>query len=822
MKKSVLLGLFLLSFMIIFLGIVSATCTYTAGGNESGGYYGSCTGLFGGATCPPYPGGAHNGARWGTCPSGTKTYSSGVFGTGTFVCVSNVNTTSCPVVAGGTEIRADNDVRCIYEYGGAGFIGIGARDLWCTCPSGTLKAYSSGYFGTGTFQCLNSTLSKAPVCGDGTCSNGESCLLCQQDCGACPNPAITHFCSDSNQTIMKLDYQNNSLGAVWNYTPAGTNLVANPGFESGTGVTANSWQITGTAGSRSSDKAYSGTYSMKLTKPVIGQGIVSDRITVTPGATYNLSGWIYDNLSISMGPGSGGLYIDLNDIPEESQGCNIGDIYPADVTKNQWRYVSCEFITGAYRNSLNIRLVVDGKNLTYNTGDAWFDDISLTEVSSEYDICYNEIFGTAGNGNHICFGTNKVLGLSNISNALGSFSSLSSSQSVCYGNLTCTNFTSISACTSWGGKVVASLSDPTDASMSAGDDNGRIGKICCKEQPVVHASGNAYWSDMSNTPINKSDIKDYVKMQLVASVSGQINYTIMKNVPWWFDRKIASGSGNEFSVWQAGKNTAGSFETGDYYFTATLSDGSVVNSGTLTVTEPADNAAPHAVIVNPDAESRHLVGASIDFGQASYDIDDPINAIWDFGEGNTTTLTGCNTGGNCNTTYTYLSGGTKIFSLTAKESGDDSSRRQQDTDMRRIFVYGEGINVFAVISEPPVGYVASGLTSVHFNTNNSYVANCTSCTSINVCPQCPSGRNCYNVSGIINGVEEKKQCFDFSKDEIGKTAGKYNLWFNWTFDEGSGRYGNWIDNYTNVAVFDRNFYYAREHWANLNVGYEAF
>jgi len=91
------------------------------------------------------------------------------------------------------------------------------------------------------------------------------------------------------------------------------------------------------------------------------------------------------------------------------------------------------------------------------------------------EICYDTIFGAAGDGNRVCSGTNKVLGLSGSTNAHGEDPSLSNyATSICYGDLSCTARTG--ACLS-GESLVLSLSSSTNAHLSSSSSYSQ--NICC-------------------------------------------------------------------------------------------------------------------------------------------------------------------------------------------------------------------------------------------------------------------------------------------------------------------------------------------------------
>jgi hypothetical protein len=177
--------------------------------------------------------------------------------------------------------------------------------------------------------------------------------------------------NNQSMTVLNLPFENDNsisisktkdyaLGNNGSVIITGNNLAANPGFEEqqsgyGTNDAAN-WVEGG--GGRASDRQLSGEWSMKSTQRMAA---ASDYISVTPNTDYVLSGWVYNTLS------SGNAYLDLYDIAEECSA--LSNI------KNNWEYVSCKFRTGASRNEVRIRLVVD------NDGDVWFDDISLSLLS---------------------------------------------------------------------------------------------------------------------------------------------------------------------------------------------------------------------------------------------------------------------------------------------------------------------------------------------------------------------------------------------------------------------------------------------------------
>ena len=84
-------------------------------------------------------------------------------------------------------------------------------------------------------------------------------------------------------------------------------------------------------------------------------------------------------------------------------------------------------------------------------------------------------------------------------------------------------------------------------------------------------------------------IGDIVQLNVLGdSCSGKmINYTVYKSIWYWFDTKVMSTSTQGSTTWNAGWNGA-SYETGTYYFVATVSDNASATrtSGNLAVSSP--------------------------------------------------------------------------------------------------------------------------------------------------------------------------------------------------------------------------------------------
>lgn len=133
------------------------------------------------------------------------------------------------------------------------------------------------------------------------------------------------------------------------------NGVVNPSFE-----TDRDWALG--AATRSTDRARSGDYSLKLT--VDGSNVKAAAIRVQPYTAYQLSGWVYKT------NGAGNAYLDLNDISgEPSVGVSSGS------GAGTWTYVSQAWSSGS-ESSVVVRAVVDSGI----TGAAYFDDVALIKT----------------------------------------------------------------------------------------------------------------------------------------------------------------------------------------------------------------------------------------------------------------------------------------------------------------------------------------------------------------------------------------------------------------------------------------------------------
>lgn len=366
--------------------------------------------------------------------------------------------------------------------------------------------------------------------------------------------------------------------------------------------------------------------------------------------------------------------------------------------------------------------------------------------------------------------------------------------------------------------AILSLFSTNNSHLSAGNDANYSIKICCKT-----AAGDKYWENMQGASITTADKKDSVKMTIEGLTAGaNIDYEIRRNV-LSNDDIAKSGSfvaqGNkDYIIWVAGYDNVDEdvFKDGTYHFRIKINGGDWITTkgmsgGELAVSATEQNTPPKAVILTPQMDvTEKKIGETISFTQASYDPDDELQVTWDFGDGAPiVTKSNCQTQ-NCDTTHSYGTQNTYVISLTAKEI----NRLQKDIDHTRIFVYRDGINPFPVITKPAPGEIIGGTGIIEFDASGSFVAKCAE----NICPpDKPAEQTCYSVDSL--------KCY-YLHPKSGPKGTGYQLWFNWTFSEGEGKFGNWdnygsAETYTGVVKFIRPFFQPITHYAKLKLGYQA-
>ncbi len=447
---------------------------------------------------------------------------------------------------------------------------------------------------------------------------------------------------------------------------------------------------------------------------------------------------------------------------------------------------------------------------------------NVNDKGYDVDICYD---GAAPENPHTCTADNTFLWLKDTYNSHASTTKIIGSYEtpVCYGGLSCNvedHTEDASEVCADGNTPLLSLYQKTNSHISKGNDINYPIKICCGEGTDV------YWADMKGKPISNANKFDSVK--LMVNIAGEIDFKIKEKndlfgIDWlWPDSKVATDSSEGFIVWEAGKKQEGIFEEGKFYFIATI-DGTDYNSkdygvnGLLNVAG-FDNSPPSTNILKPLLDTNYTAvleeGAKttgdIDFEQISSDIDDDLKLTWDFGDGSALeTFENIITTKEGNTTHSYSSDnwGTKVIVLTAEEM----TRNQVDEDTTRIYVYKEGINVFAIIDSPSPNEIQNiNGRVVNINANRSHAAKCFKT------PGCGGeSSSCYEVVDELGN--SPLYCYKLAQN---------GLKMEWTFDEGtfqettkSGIYDS--SDSDEVVDFIHVFSNPGKHTLKLKVGYDT-
>lgn len=237
------------------------------------------------------------------------------------------------------------------------------------------------------------------------------------------------------------------------------------------------------------------------------------------------------------------------------------------------------------------------------------------------EICFDNIFGVpySGSNPHTCTGGNRILSLSDISNAhASSTKDANYPNDVCYGELGCTYDTSAGNSCSNGGEIVARMYSGYNTHVSDTSDISYTTKICC-------VTSNIYWADMDGNSITNADFGDTVQMIKTGSASGDFD---IKERDIIFDDDIRTVSGvltgsRIVGVWTITQGDMDQTEAGDYdqfYFTINGQD-----SGDLNINIAGSNTPINVTLISPSCGVYLNEGTNVDISVLASDEDDEIN-----------------------------------------------------------------------------------------------------------------------------------------------------------------------------------------------------
>ena len=410
------------------------------------------------------------------------------------------------------------------------------------------------------------------------------------------------------------------------------------------------------------------------------------------------------------------------------------------------------------QNQVIMRLYQD----TNSHGALWND------THDTDDVCFDQIFTFSFNGvpdrNCHADGKNRIINLYQTYNShaeiLGAGNNYQNG--VCYDDLECRSITSGSCDDSKGEKPVISLFKNTNSHIAKGNFYTNI--ICC----IAFKVNNVNWTDMTDKPINTSDLNDRVKLMVTGF--GFINKSFIFTVYKKSDgsqygdvqTKIAS---DLHSVYV----TIKIFVPGEYYYNVTDFLGRSYSSGKLTVSNIEQNSAPVANITNPKKGEIYFKGENVNFTQSSYDVDDYMNYSWNFDD--LTIVKGWTFDYiNYNTTHIYGITGEKNINLSVIDE-----RGLTDQDLVSILIIDPNATVgtkyvFAGIRKPKYKDIITTIGDVEFDASDSYALEVTS-ASPSFSIKCLGGACPVSITGVTNYVITNPGIFSM-----------FN--FSWRFDDG--------------------------------------
>lgn len=406
-------------------------------------------------------------------------------------------------------------------------------------------------------------------------------------------------------------------------------------------------------------------------------------------------------------------------------------------------------------------------NSTNSHGALWNDS------NYGYDICYDEIFGSeyTGINPHECTGTNRIISLSDVTNAHVSTSGDDANYpvDVCYGDLVCEYDSSVGNLCSNGGEIIARIYSETNSHISNASDINYPIKICCGEN--VEVIPELRWENTQGVEISESSIGDTVRLVYTGAASGDF---VIKESDVGFDDSITSltgamEDGNFVAYWKI--SAADLDKTDDYdkfYFEVNGEE-----SGYLEVSTVYEDSPLELNIVSPDCGDYFNVGDLVNIVINAVDDDDMIvgnltidGVVEEF------------TNGVYETSYNFPEGGNYQIEVNAL-----NGRGMRKRDISNVMVINPLVNdvyVAACIAQPE-DYSNIDSSQVWFDASTTLGID-------------------YKVSG---GVSEIK-------------PGSSRLTFDWTFSDGRTNLHSEGDDELSYKFY-KNFNIAGNNWAKLQV-----
>ncbi|GEM_PF-4526109 len=239
-----------------------------------------------------------------------------------------------------------------------------------------------------------------------------------------------------------------------------------------------------------------------------------------------------------------------------------------------------------------------------------------------------------------------------------------------------------------------------------------------------------------NVPISSADFGDTVLLRFGGNnISEDANLTfhvqLKENSSWsnlwgiikrWSSFSVISGS--PYSPYTL-------INLNNHRLNASVQGENVWKISNELIVKPINNSAPIAKITNPlynhsnpEEIYKTSVNQEVEFKQRSYDEDDLLKIVWEFGDGTNRTIENFSlelnqTHGDVNKSYSVEG----IYDITLKVSEMYPQRTspQSSLDRTKVYVFKEGINIFPIISSPTGGEIGN---IIKFNASQSYIVNC--------------------------------------------------------------------------------------------------
>ena len=376
------------------------------------------------------------------------------------------------------------------------------------------------------------------------------------------------------------------------------------------------------------------------------------------------------------------------------------------------------------------------------------------------------------------------------------------------------------------------------AGKECGDDRcggscppGCIGEEVCNSNGVCILPQEVFWANVNGDLITEASIGSTVWMIYKNKAGQKYDFNIIEDDIINND-KIRTISENFYHGSDLGAEwtiTQADFDKGNIADAGELLDGKeefrfivdgVKSEDLIVRAGNYNNAPPTTQITNPKYQEVYVINKTLNrttniyFNQISSDPDDNLKLTWQFGDGTNQIFENIKKIGLGDTSHVYTTPGTKSIKLTAEEMSPPraASEVQSASDATEIYVYGEGVIVFAIITKPSPDEMQE-LTSrfVEINASATHVVNC-SYDKVKCQASAPAGIcTVYNDTITKEGI----WCYKFPSSEQNKTK------MEWTFDNDisnklTGRYGA---DYSKVVEFVKIFDEPGKHTLNLRASY---